>query len=161
MSTRSCSGNAVVSRPGRRRDGSLSFARSCVSSICRGFTPLRLGTAVPPVGGWRLAALPPTMTAADVQLLLDSCDRSSDVGVRDFAIMTLVARLGLRSIEVARLALRDVDGRAGELVVRGKARRQDRLPLPAEAGEAMAAYLAWGRTPAGARRLFLTCHAPR
>jgi site-specific recombinase XerD len=127
----------------------------------QGFTPLRLGTAVPPVGGWRLATLPPTMMAADVQLLLDSCDRSTDVGARDFAIMTLVARLGLRSIEVARLELRDVDWRAGELVVRGKARRQDRLPLPAEVGEALVAYLAWGRTPAGARRLFLTCRAPR
>ncbi len=127
----------------------------------QGFTPLRLGTAVPPVGGWRLAALPPTMTAADVQLLLECCDRSTDVGARDFAIMTLVARLGLRSIEVARLELRDVDWRAGELVVRGKARRQDRLPLPAEAGAALVAYLAWGRVPAGARRLFLTCRAPR
>lgn len=124
-------------------------------------TPLRLGTAVPPVGGWRLATLPPTMTAADVQLLLDSCDRSIDVGVRDFAIMILIARLGLRSVEVARLELRDVDWRAGELVVRGKARRQDRLPLPAEVGEALAAYLARGRVPAGARRLFLTCTAPR
>ncbi len=127
----------------------------------RGLTPLRLGTAVPPVGGWRLAALPPTMTAADVQLLLDSCDRSTDVGVRDFAIMMLVARLGLRSIEVARMELRDVDWRAGELVVGGKARRQDRLPLPAEAGEALVAYLARGRAPACARRLFLTCRAPR
>jgi site-specific recombinase XerD len=123
----------------------------------QGLTPLQLGTAVPPVGGWRLATLPPTMTAADVQLLLDGCDRSSDVGVRDFAIMMLVARLGLRSIEVARLELRDVDWRAGELVVRGKARRQDRLPLPADVGEALADYLARGRAPAGARRLFLTC----
>jgi site-specific recombinase XerD len=127
----------------------------------RDLTPLRLGTAVPPVGGWRLAALPPTMTAADVQLLLDGCDRSTDVGVRDFAIMMLVARLGLRSVEVARLELRDVDWRAGELVVRGKARRQDRLPLPADVGEALAAYLARGRVPEGARRLFLTCTAPR
>jgi len=127
----------------------------------RGLTPLRLGTAVPPVGGWRLATLPPVMTASDVQLLLDGCDRSTDVGVRDFAIMTLVARLGLRSIEVARLELRDVDWRAGELVVRGKARRQDRLPLPADVGEALVAYLARGRMPAGAQRLFLTCRAPR
>jgi site-specific recombinase XerD len=127
----------------------------------QGLTPLRLGTAVPPVGGWRLATLPPTMTAADVQLLLDKCDRSSNVGVRDFAIMMLVARLGLRSVEVARLELRDVDWRAGELVVRGKARRQDRLPLPADVGEALAGYLAQGRAPAGTRRLFLTCRAPR
>jgi site-specific recombinase XerD len=124
-------------------------------------TPLRLGTAVPPVGGWRLAALPPAMPAADVQLLLDRCDRSTDVGVRDFAIMMLVARLGLRSIEVARLELRDVDWRAGELVVRGKARRQDRLPLPADVGEALAGYLARDWAPAGPRRLFLTCRAPR
>ena len=127
----------------------------------QGLTPLRLGTAVPPVGGWRLATLPATMTVADVQLLLDSCDRGTDIGVRDLAIMTLVARLGLRSVEVARLELRDIDWRAGELVVRGKARRQDRLPLPAEVGEALAAYLARGRAPAGARRLFLTCKAPR
>ena len=121
----------------------------------QGITALRLGTAVPPVGGWRLATLPPpTMTAADVQRLLDSCDRSSDVGVRDFAIMMLVARLGLRSIEVARLELRDVDWRAGELVVRGKGRRQDRLPLPAEVGEALVAYLSAGRD---ARREPGTC----
>jgi site-specific recombinase XerD len=129
-------------------------------------TALPLGTAVPPVGGWRLATLPPpTMAAADIQRLLDSCDRSSAVGLRNFAIMTLVARLGLRSIEVARLELGDVDWRAGELVVRGKGRRQDRLPLPVEVGEALAAYLSGGRCvdrcPESGRRLFLTSRAPR
>ena len=128
----------------------------------RGITPSRLGTAVPPVGGWRLAALPPrSMTAAEVQRLLDSVDRRCDVGVRDFAIVLLVARLGLRSIEIARLELRDVDWRAGELVVRGKGGRQDRLPLPVEVGEALVAYLSCGRNPEGARELFLTCRAPR
>jgi len=113
----------------------------------QGITPLRLGTAVPPVGGWRLATLPPTMTAADVQLLLDGCDRSTAIGVRDFAMIMVLARLGLRSIEVARLELRDVDWRAGELVVRGKAGRHDRMPLPAEVGEALVAYLSAGRNP--------------
>jgi len=128
----------------------------------QGLTPLRLGAAVPPVGGWRLATLPPpAMNAVDVQALLDGCDRTTDVGARDFAIMTLVARLGLRSIEVARLELRDVDWRAGELIVRGKGRRQDRLPLPSQVGEALVAYLAWDRIPEDARRLFLTCRAPR
>jgi site-specific recombinase XerD len=127
----------------------------------QGITPLRLGTAVPPVGGWRFATLPPpAMSAGDVQSLLDSCDRRCPVGVRDFAMMTLVARLGLRSIEVARLELRDVDWRAGELVVRGKGGRHDRLPLPAEVGEALVAYLSCGRTPEDARHLFLTCRAP-
>ena len=128
----------------------------------QGLTPLQLGTAVPPVGGWRFATLPPpTMSVADVQKLLDSCDRSTAVGARNFAIMTLVARLGLRSIEVARLELQDVDWRSGELIVRGKGRRQDRLPLLSEVGEALVAYLAWDRIPVAARRLFLTCRAPR
>jgi integrase len=104
----------------------------------QGITTRRLGTAVPPVGGWRLASVPPpAMPAVEVQRLLDSVDRSNDVGVRNFAIITLIARLGLRSVEVARLELHDVDWRCGELVVRGKGRRQDRLPLPAEVGEAL------------------------
>lgn len=125
-------------------------------------TPLRLGTAVPPVGGWRLATLPPpAMPTTDVQLLLDTCDRATPVGLRDFAMIMLVARLGLRSIEIARLELRDVDWRAGELVVRGKARRHDRSPLPTEVGEALVAYLSSGRNPADAVHLFLTCRAPR
>ncbi|GAB3138637.1 site-specific integrase [Marisediminicola antarctica] len=124
-------------------------------------TPLQLGAAVPPVGGWRLATLPPpAMASADVQLLLDGCDRSTVVGVRDFAMMMLVARLGLRSIEVARLQLGDVDWRAGEILVRGKGRRHDRLPLPAEVGEALVAYLLSGRNPADAVHVFLTCRAP-
>ena len=86
----------------------------------RQITPLRLGTAVPPVGGWRLATVPPVMTSDDVQALLDHCDRDSEVGVRDLAMLTLIARLGLRSIEVARLELGDINWRAGEVVVRGK-----------------------------------------
>ncbi|HEX5349635.1 MAG TPA: site-specific integrase [Pseudonocardiaceae bacterium] len=143
--------------------GRVAELRSILKFLyLQGVTPLPLGTAVPPVGGWRFATLPPpAMTAADVQRLLDSCDRGSPVGIRNFAIMTLIARLGLRSIEVARLELHDVDWRAGELVVRGKGRRHDRLPLPAEVGEALVAYLSGGRNPEGARHLFLTCRAPR
>lgn len=128
----------------------------------RGLTPLRLGTAVPPVGGWRLSTLPPAaVSAADVQRLLDSCDRSTAIGVRDYAMLTVVARLGLRSIEVARLELHDVNWRAGELVVRGKGGRFDRLPLPPEVGEALVAYLSAGPNPRGASHLFLTARAPR
>ena len=74
--------------------------------------------------------------------------------------MLLVARLGLRSIEVARLELEDLDWRAGELIVRGKARRHDRLPLPADVGEALAAYLR-SAASCGSRHVFLTCRAPR
>ena len=128
----------------------------------QGLTAAGLASAVPPVGGWRFATLPPpAMTATDVQRLLDGCDRGSPVGIRDFAIVMLLARLGLRSIEVARLELGDVDWRGAELVVRGKGRRRDRLPLPAEVGEALVAYLSCDRLPTPARQLFLTCRAPR
>lgn len=159
--------NAFLLREcGRVSAGSAKGRVAELRSILRffylqGITPLRLGTAVPPVGGWRLATLPPRMAPGDIQLILDGCDRSSALGVRDFAIILLAARLGLRSIEVARLQLDDIDWRAGELVVRGKAGRQDRLPLPAEVGDALVAYLSRGRNPARARHLFLTCRAPR
>jgi site-specific recombinase XerD len=160
--------NAFLLREcGRVSAGSAKGRVAELRSVLRflylqGITPLRLGTAVPPVGGWRFAALPPpAMTAADVQRLLDSVDRDSTLGLRDFAIMMLVARLGLRSIEVARLELCDLDWRTGELLVRGKGRRQDRLPLTAEVGEALVAYLSCDRVPADDRHVFLTCRAPR
>jgi site-specific recombinase XerD len=160
--------NAFLLREcGRVSSGSAKGRVAELRSILKflhqqGVTPVPLGTAVPPVGGWRFATLPPsTMTAGDVAQLLDCCDRSSAVGIRNFAIMTLVARLGLRSIEVARLELDDVDWRAGELVVRGKGRRHDRLPLPSDVGEALVAYLSRGRSPDRDRHLFLTCRAPR
>jgi site-specific recombinase XerD len=127
----------------------------------RGLTPLPLAAAVPPVAGWHDTGIPPTLSAADVAVLLDSCDRSTPVGTRDFAIMSLLARLGLRSIEVARLELDDVDWRRGEVVIRGKARRRDRLPLPVKVGEALAAYLADARPATRCRQLFVTCRAPR
>ncbi len=127
----------------------------------RGMTPLPLAAAIPPVAGWHDTGIPPTMSAAQLQALLDSCDRTSAAGARDFAIMTLVARLGLRSIEVARLQLDDVNWRTGEIIVCGKARRRDRMPLPVDVGDALAAYLRDGRPSIEHRQLFVTCRAPR
>jgi site-specific recombinase XerD len=126
-----------------------------------GVMPMKLGGAVPPVGGWRFASVPPTMAVGDVQRLLDHTPREGTVGVRDYAILMLVARLGLRSIEVARLLLDDVDWRCGEIVARGKGRREDRLPLPADVGEALVAYLDGPRPHLKDRHVFLTCRAPR
>jgi site-specific recombinase XerC len=91
-----------------------------------------LAVAVPPAAGWRDTTLPPTLTAARVTALLDSCDRTSLTGLRDFAVLTVLARLGLRAAEVAGLELGDVDWRTGEIVVRGKGRRDERLPLSAD-----------------------------
>jgi site-specific recombinase XerD len=81
--------------------------------------------------------LSPTQVAA----LLAGCDRARATGCRDFAILTVLVRLGLRAGEVAALALEDVDWRHGELTVRGKGHRQDRLPLPADVGQAIVDYL--------------------
>jgi site-specific recombinase XerD len=127
----------------------------------RGLLPLRLGAAVPPVGGWRFSAVPVMVSAADVAAVIDSCDPATLQGSRDRAILLLVGRLGLRSVEVARLELDDIDWRRGELTVRGKARRQDRLPLSREVGEALSGYLVLRGWRAGPRRVFFTCRAPR
>jgi integrase len=96
----------------------------------RGLIGLALGDAVPPVASWRDSRIPRAVPRADVERLIVSCDRSTLDGARDAAIVLLLARLGLRSIEVARLELSDLDWRAGELLVRGKGGREDRLPLP-------------------------------
>lgn len=125
-----------------------------------GLTPRALATAVPPVAGWRDTGLPATLTTSDVNALLASCDRGHPTGVRDFAILTLLARLGLRAAEVAGLELSSVDWRVGEIVIRGKGHRIDRLPLPVDVGEALAAYVVEARPRVVCRALFLTTHPP-
>lgn len=119
-----------------------------------------LGEGVPPVPGWKDTGVPRRLAAAEVQALLDSCDRATASGKRDYAILLLLARMGLRAAEVAGLKLDDFGWRAGEVVVHGKAGRCDRMPLPAEVGEAVAAYLLQARPEAGCRNAFLTLVAP-
>jgi site-specific recombinase XerD len=126
----------------------------------QGITVTDLGLAMPPVAGWRDTLLPATMTVAEVAALLEGCDRSRPGGLRDFAVLSLLGRLGMRSGEVASLRLGDIDWRAGELLVRGKARRDDRLPLTVEAGEAIVAYLRHGRPASQCPQVILTCYAP-
>ncbi|MGH8997293.1 MAG: tyrosine-type recombinase/integrase [Acidimicrobiales bacterium] len=121
-------------------------------------TPLWEG--VPPVPGWKDTGVPPRLAAAEVQALLDSCDRATTGGKRDFAILVLLARMGLRASEVAGLAIDDFDWHAGEVAVRGKAARCDRMPLGAEVGGAVATYLLEARPRAESRRAFLTLVAP-
>ena len=125
-----------------------------------GLTATALVGVAPSLAGWHDTRLPATLTAAQVAAMLDSCDRTQLTGLRDFAIIMLLARLGLRAAEVAGLGLGDVDWRAGEIIVRGKGRRDDRLPLPFDVGEAMAAYLTEGRPRAECRTLFVTRCAP-
>jgi integrase/recombinase XerD len=120
-----------------------------------------LAPVVPSVAGWRLAGIPRALEPGEVQRLLASCDRRTTLGRRDFAILLLLARLGLRRGEVARLKLDDLDWRAGELVVCGKGNRAERLPLPVDVGDALAGYLRHGRAgTAEGRWVFVTVRAP-
>jgi integrase/recombinase XerD len=106
-----------------------------------------LAGAVPSAACWQLAALPRGVSPADLARIIDSCDRRGVAGRRDYAIIVLLARLGLRAGEVAALDLGDIDWRQGGITVRGKGSRRDSLPLPADVGEAMAGWLAGGRPP--------------
>ena len=126
-----------------------------------GILPRSLAGSVPRVAAWRLASLPHGLARAEVERLLASCDRRRVAGCRDFAILPLLVRLELRAGEVAGLSLDAIDWRAGELVVSGKGNRAERLPLPADAGEAIVAYLRHGR-PASAigRAVFVRVKAP-
>ncbi len=104
--------------------------------------------------------LPRGLPAGQVGLLLSSCDRATPAGSRDYAIVLMLSRLGLRASEVAGVTLDDIDWRLGELVIRGKRSRIDRLPLPAEVGEALAEYLARARPRGFGRMVFLRVQAP-
>jgi site-specific recombinase XerD len=140
--------------------GKVAELRSLLRFLhVRGFTARSLAESVPGVAGWRDTAIPPTMPQADIEALLANCDRSTLDGARDRAMLMLLARLGLRSIEIARLQLDDLDWRAGDLLVRGKARRDDRLPIPDDVGAALAEYLAF-RGCHESRSVFLTLRAP-
>ena len=118
-----------------------------------GTTGTVLTDAVPSAAGWQFAALPRAISATELTRLLASCDPSRPLGRRDFAILTVLSRLGLRASEVGALELGDIDWRAGAITVRGKGGREDRLPLPVDVGEAIADWLRFGRPPGcGARR---------
>ncbi len=96
----------------------------------RGLIAGPLAGAVPSTASWRLSGLPRALEPEQLQALLGSCDRETATGRRDYGVLAMLARLGLRAGEVAALSLDDVDWRAGELVIVGKGRRSERLPLP-------------------------------
>lgn len=99
-----------------------------------------LAGCVPSIREWKLASLPTYLSVAQVQKVLDNCDRASAVGRRDFAIWMLLSKLGLRANEVATLTLDDIDWRAGEMLVRAKGRQRARMPTPSDVGAAVVAY---------------------
>jgi site-specific recombinase XerD len=127
----------------------------------QGATATDLAAAVPSVADWRLARVPQWIPAAQVNQILRHCDQQTRVGQRDYTILLLLARLGLRAGEVVGMTLDDLDWEAGDVVVRGKGGRQDRMPLPRDVGQALATYVRHGRPPCLSRRVFICAKAPR
>jgi len=155
----------VLAECATRSVGSSKYVVCGLRSLLRylyvaGHIDVELDAAVPTVASWRLVSLPVTFGRAEVTRLLASCDRRTTFGRRDYAVLTLLARLGLRAGEVAALELGDIDWRAGELVVRGKGRRQERLPLPVDVGEAVAGWLGRGRPRCDCTKVITRVRAP-
>jgi integrase/recombinase XerD len=157
---------AFVVTQARQQPRSVKRIVTAVRSLLRfahvaGLIDRPLADGVPSPAGWTLTGLPKGLDPAQVAALLAGCDRSTATGCRDFAILTLVIRLGLRAGEVATLRLNDVDWRHGELTVRGKGHREDRLPLPTDVGQAIVDYLQRARPDtAQGRTVFVRAQAP-
>ena len=120
-----------------------------------------LAASVPTVADWRLSTVPKFLTSEEVERVLKACDRRTVTGRRDYTILLLLARLGLRAGEVVALQLEDINWRAGEILVRGKGLLHDKMPLPADVGEALASYLRRDRPSCPIRRVFVCTKAPR
>jgi integrase/recombinase XerD len=156
----------VVARCPRQSRGAAKLTVTALRSLL-GFLHLdgliesSLVSAVPSVAGRRLVGLPKGLDSDQVRRLLASCDDSTPRGCRDIAILTMLVRLGMRSGEVAKLRLDDIDWRAGEIIVRGKANCVERVPLPADVGRAVTQYLQRGRpVSAQGRAVFVRVKAP-
>ena len=150
------------------QETSPGWAKSMVSGLrsflrflrLRGDISTDLAAAVPTVANWHLATLPRSLEPKQVERLLNGCDRSDAMGRRDFAILLLLARLGLRAGEVVAMSLEDLDWKAGVVTIRGKGSQHDRLPIPQDVGEALATYLRHGRPQCSSRRVFIRARAP-
>jgi site-specific recombinase XerD len=166
--SRLCAGDVVqfvqhqVPRLHRKRAKLMTSAlRSFLRYACyRGDITLDLAAAVPVTANWSMTSIPRAIAADQVRQLLLSIDRRTATGRRDYAILLLLARLGLRAGEVVSLELDDIDWNAGQLSVRGKGGQHNALPLSTEVGKAIAAYLRQGRPCSTSRRVFLRAKAP-
>lgn len=142
--------------------GSVTALRSFLRFLLqRGAIQTDLARTLPGVASWRLSHLPKSLPPEQVERLLACCDRSTPAGKRDYAILLLLARLGLRGGEALAMTLEDLDWERGEMVVRGKGQRLERLPLPAEVGAALASYLCDVRPACATRRVFIRMKAPQ
>jgi integrase/recombinase XerD len=156
----------VLAESGRRGTGSLKNDVTAVRSLLRflhlrGLIPDPVDGAVPAAAGWQRPPLTRKIRPGDVAAILASCDRGTHAGRRDYAVLVLLARLGLRAGEAAAVRAGDIDWRSGTILVRGKGGHDERLPLPADVGAAIADYCRHARPrDAGSGMLFLHARAP-
>jgi integrase/recombinase XerD len=156
----------VIAESGLRGTGSLKNQVTAVRSLLRflhlkGRIPGPMDGAAPAAAGWHRPPLTRRIRPGDVAAILASCDRSTHAGRRDYAILMLLARLGLRAGEAAAARAGGIDWRSGEILVRGKGGRDERLPLPPDVGAAIADYCRHARPrPAASGMLFLHARAP-
>jgi site-specific recombinase XerD len=128
--------------------------------FCRGIVAVDLAACVPTIATWSLSKVPRFLAGEQIQKILGSCDKETALGKRDYALLLLLARLGLRAGEVVALTLDDLDWEAGLVTVRGKGKRVAQMPLPSEVGAALADYLSTGRPECSSRRVFIRGKAP-
>ncbi len=128
--------------------------------IAQGLCTSELLLAIPTIAGWRRASLPRYLSAEEIERVIDTCDGETTIGARDRAVLLLLARLGLRSSDVANLKLNDIDWEQGLFHVAGKNRRQTVLPLPQDVGEALLHYLTYHRPSVDTSHVFITIIAP-
>jgi site-specific recombinase XerD len=146
-------------RPGLT--GELSALRSLLRFLfVSSKTTCNLVYAVPRAPRWRLASLPKALEPRELDAVLATCDRRTAAGRRNYAVLLLLGRLGMRAGEVAALQLDDLDWKAGELTVRGKGRVLSRLPMPVDVGEALVAYLRRVVRSQSTRSVFVSIRAP-
>jgi integrase/recombinase XerD len=155
----------VIAESGRRGTGSLKNQVTAVRSLLRflhlrGRIPDPVDDAVPAAAGWHRPPLTRRIRPGDVAAILASCDRDTHAGRRDYAVLMLLARLGLRAGEAAAARVGDIDWRSGTILVRGKGGRDERLPLPSDVGAATADYCRNARPVVASRMLFLHARAP-
>lgn len=128
--------------------------------IAEGRCPAGLLGAIPVLPHWRLSSLPKYLPPEDIERLIASCDPFSPVGKRDRAILLLLARLGLRAGDIVQMRLPDIDWKGAWIQVSGKSRRETRLPLSQEVGQAIVTYLQEGRPQTESDALFVCSRAP-
>jgi integrase/recombinase XerD len=155
----------VLSEAVSRSSGSLNTVTTALRTLLRflylhDYTPTLLVDAVPVAPSWRDRGVVRAVAADQVARMLAACDRRAGAGRRDYAILKVLARLGLRRGEVAALLVDDINWRTGEFMVRGKGNRREVLPVPVDVGEAIADYCREGRRNGGCRSLFLSSLAP-